>query len=205
MVFFWGEKRRRTVTPGDKSYLIRVSRGKCEYCGGEIIGKGIVPEIHHIVPFASGGSDREHNLIVLCPNCHTRIDHVSRAELRVKIAYRLPKKTSAENPVISVKKEKPKTTATKKSTAKKTTKAKATTKTTTERIATPKPKPKTATTTKKTATKRTTTVKTKPKATTATKKATPRKATAAKSSPKVTARKKTTTKKPSARKRSSKK
>lgn len=125
MIFdFWGGKRSRTVTPGDKNYLVRIARGKCEYCRGEIIGKGIVPHIHHIVPHASGGSDREHNLIVLCPNCHSSVDHISRAELRRKISYRLPKKPSVEN--IPKKATRKKKTTAKKSAPKKTTARKST-------------------------------------------------------------------------------
>jgi len=85
---FWGEGRTRSLTPGDKKRLLLKARGKCEYCGNDITAKGVKEEIHHIVPFASGGSDREHNLIVLCPNCHSKVDHISRAELRLKIAYR---------------------------------------------------------------------------------------------------------------------
>ena len=27
------------MTPGDKNYLLRVARGKCEYCGGEIVAR----------------------------------------------------------------------------------------------------------------------------------------------------------------------
>ena len=125
----WGIGKRRSLTPGDKNYLVRIAKGKCEYCGGDIIGKGIVPNIHHIVPFASGGSDREHNLIVLCPNCHTRVDHISRAELRIRIAYRLPKKASEQSVVAEKaapkkavpKKAVPKKAAPKKAVAKKTT------------------------------------------------------------------------------------
>jgi hypothetical protein len=85
------------VTPGDRNYLLRVARGKCEYCGDEIIGRGLQAEIHHIVPFSSRGSDNYHNLIVLCPNCHSKANHISKESFRLKIAYRLPKKTLVKN------------------------------------------------------------------------------------------------------------
>jgi hypothetical protein len=166
MIFdIWGEGRRRTVTPGDKSYLIRIARGKCEYCGGEIIGKGIVPEIHHIVPHASGGSDREHNLIVLCPNCHSRVDHIPRAELRHKISYRLPKKSSAVN--IQEKARKRKTTAKKSSTKKvassKTRRRKTTTKKTTRKKAVPAKTKRRKITARKIKTRKTLPAKTRPR------------------------------------------
>ena len=80
-----GNDRRRTLTSGDKKYLLLQARGKCEYCGGEITSKGIKEEIHHIVPFASRGSDNYHNLIVLCPNCHSKAEHISREAFRLKI------------------------------------------------------------------------------------------------------------------------
>jgi len=98
MIFdIWGPERRRGLTAGDKNYLIRLARGKCEYCKKDIIGKGITPNIHHIFAWASGGSDREHNLIVLCPDCHSRVDQIPRSELRLRIEYRLPKKASAQS------------------------------------------------------------------------------------------------------------
>jgi hypothetical protein len=167
MIFdFWGGKRSRTVTPGDKNYLVRIARGKCEYCRGEIIGKGIVPHIHHIVPHASGGSDREHNLIVLCPNCHSSVDHISRAELRRKISYRLPKKPSVEN--IPKKATRKKKTTAKKSAPKKTT-SKTRLRKTTVRKTTPKKTPARKSTPKrpasKTRLKKTTPRKTTPKRT----------------------------------------
>jgi 5-methylcytosine-specific restriction endonuclease McrA len=95
-LIYGDDRRRRTVTPGEKNYYLRMARGKCEYCGKDIIGKGIVPEIHHIVPVASRGSDMGHNLIVLCPDCHSRVESISKEALRGKIAYRLPKKATAE-------------------------------------------------------------------------------------------------------------
>jgi hypothetical protein len=93
MVFpiFGSTPRRRSVTPGDKSYLLRVSHGKCEHCGNEIIGRGLQAEIHHIVPFSSRGSDNYHNLIVLCPNCHSKAVHIHKDTFRMDISYRLPK------------------------------------------------------------------------------------------------------------------
>ena len=28
---------------------------------------------HHIVPVSKGGSNKKHNLLMLCPNCHSKI------------------------------------------------------------------------------------------------------------------------------------
>jgi len=119
MIFnLWGTTRRRSVTPGDKNYLLRISRGKCEYCGGDIIGRGLQAEIHHIVPFSSRGSDNYHNLIVLCPNCHSKAEHISKESFRSKIAYRVSKKASIQNIIVGS--TTPKKTSVRKATMKAT-------------------------------------------------------------------------------------
>lgn len=41
----------------------------CEYCGNDIEAK----HVHHIIPIASGGDNRESNLISLCLECHGKI------------------------------------------------------------------------------------------------------------------------------------
>ena len=118
-LFGAGSERRRSLTPGDKAYLLRVSRGKCEYCGEDIIGRGLTQHIHHIVEFRSRGSDRYHNLIVLCPNCHSLVHGlgISKEKLRVKIEYRLPKKSFRSNATPNA--NAPKMVVAKKVTAKK--------------------------------------------------------------------------------------
>jgi hypothetical protein len=84
--------------------------------------------IHHIVPFSSRGSDGFHNLIVLCPDCHSKVHTtgVSVEVLRSRISYRL---TSAQKAQFKVKEPtvKKKTIASKpKTTAKKITSSKRT-------------------------------------------------------------------------------
>jgi len=118
-----------------------MAKGKCEYCKKNLVSQGIKENIHHIVGFASRGSDAYHNLIVLCPDCHSRVhnDQISKEELRAKISYRLPKRALVDN------------------TAKETVKAKRTT---------AKKATATTTTSKKTAIKKTAATKTTPKKTT---------------------------------------
>lgn len=176
MNWLWGSERRRTLTPGEKKYLLLQAKGKCEYCGENITARGIKEEIHHIVPWASRGSDNYHNLIVLCPNCHSKAEYISKEEFRLKIEYRLPKRDSAES---TVSKATPKKAAAKKSTVSKPTPKKAAAK---------------KTTAKKTAAKKTTAKKTAAKKTTA------KKTTAKKTAPKKAAAKKTAAKKTAAKK-----
>lgn len=162
----WGSPtRRRTVTPGDKNYLLRLSHGTCEYCSKNIIGRGIQAEVHHIVPHASGGSDNYHNLIVLCPDCHSRADHISKESFRLKIAYRLTKKTLEKLNIDSTKIKKPyskKSPKTKTKSKKTTIKKRPVKKTAIKKTAVRK-SPVKNTKTKKTAAKRAPTKRTKTK------------------------------------------
>ena len=142
MVFdLFGFKRNRSLTSGEKKRLLLLARGKCEYCGCEITSRGVKEEIHHIVPFSSGGSDKEHNLIVLCPNCHSKAEHISRAQFRLKIAYRLPKKATAN--ITSTKKTISKTKS-RKVTAKSSVKKSSATKANPKKVSTSKTKTKKA-------------------------------------------------------------
>ena len=158
MNWLWGDERRRTLTPGEKKYLLLKARGKCEYCGDDITAKGIKEEIHHIVPWASRGSDNYYNLIVLCPNCHSKVEHISKEEFRLKIAYRLPKRDSAKSGIVkgtTAKKATPKKTTAKKVTPKKTVVKKATPKKTVVKKATPKKTPARSPAAKRTTAKKT--------------------------------------------------
>lgn len=58
-------------------------------------------EIHHIDELSEGGNTEFDNLIVLCPNCHTRVHREqipTKAELR---NYKLKQEISYELPVLS--------------------------------------------------------------------------------------------------------
>jgi hypothetical protein len=144
VVYSWfsESERTRTLTPGKKKKLLLLAHGKCEYCGKELTKKGIREEIHHIKQFAKGGSDKESNLIVLCPDCHSRVDTISAESLKKKISKRLNgNKTKATSS--SIKKAKVKRTISKSSKVKplKTKSVmKATTKTRKKKTSIKKPK-----------------------------------------------------------------
>lgn len=67
-LLFDEEPARRRLTPAQqKDFVMRA--GKCMACGETDIR---VLDVHHIKPFAKGGSNRPWNLSVLCPNCHRK-------------------------------------------------------------------------------------------------------------------------------------
>ena len=59
-----------------KEGRIRAGNAACDVCGWKppepVIARGghLILTAHHVVPLACGGSNREENLVVLCPNHH---------------------------------------------------------------------------------------------------------------------------------------
>jgi len=64
------EPVRRRLTPAQQKKFIQQA-GKCLGCGESDIR---LLQVHHIKPFAKGGSNKPTNLSVLCPNCHQRAE-----------------------------------------------------------------------------------------------------------------------------------
>ncbi len=62
-------KRRRLTAAQQKNYVMNA--GRCLQCGEKDIR---ILAVHHIIPFAKGGSNEPSNLTVLCPNCHSKAD-----------------------------------------------------------------------------------------------------------------------------------
>jgi len=54
-----------------KEAVLRHARYRCQNCG--LRGRHVKLEVHHIVPRSKGGSNNFKNLVVLCPNCHSKI------------------------------------------------------------------------------------------------------------------------------------
>ena len=65
----------------NKLYYERAD-GACEHCGERVDQ----PHVHHIKPRADGGPNTMSNLIVLCPNCHSKADSglIARHRLRYR-------------------------------------------------------------------------------------------------------------------------
>lgn len=72
--------------------LYEMAGHRCTLCGAPWL------EIHHIDPLGNGGETTYDNLIVLCPNCHTRVhsenipssQELRHYKLKQEIAYGLP-------------------------------------------------------------------------------------------------------------------
>lgn len=71
------EQLRRSIFAKLRKELIEESFGKCTICGE----KGLPLEIHHIIPISQGGESSKDNCVVLCPNCHRRIDSGESKEI----------------------------------------------------------------------------------------------------------------------------
>jgi len=64
-------------------YYDRAQR-KCEHCKESVDQ----PHVHHIVARADGGPNTDSNLMVLCPNCHTKADAGLLAKHRLRFRVR---------------------------------------------------------------------------------------------------------------------
>jgi len=65
------------------AYVLREAGGRCECCmnPAPFAKRSGVPylEVHHVLPLASGGSDRTSNAVAVCPNCHRELHHGIKA------------------------------------------------------------------------------------------------------------------------------
>ena len=82
----------RYVPTALESLLYELSGHRCTICGAPWL------EVHHIEELGNGGHTTYDNMIVLCPNCHTRVhsegipskDELRHYKLKQEIAYELP-------------------------------------------------------------------------------------------------------------------
>lgn len=88
----------QAIPPRVKLRLFERAEKRCQVCTGLIIGK-LTPEYDHKVAIINGGEHAEHNLQVLCSECHkvkTRADVAEKSVMaRKKIkASGIKKRTS---------------------------------------------------------------------------------------------------------------
>ena len=82
------EKRVKRKTLSESSFkriherLYRVQAGKCPICTVPLLENNESLEIHHIVPRASGGSDKFKNLLLLHQECHHQVTHSKSKKLQ---------------------------------------------------------------------------------------------------------------------------
>ena len=61
---------RRKVTEKQRKRILQRDGYKCRNCRRSVKEKEVELEIHHIVPKAMNGSDKDSNLATLCRECH---------------------------------------------------------------------------------------------------------------------------------------
>jgi len=71
----FGRRRRPPIPQGIKTEVQQRSRGRCERCRKDVIGRGLKPRYHHKDgnPFHNTVS----NVVLLCNDCHDKV-HVYR-------------------------------------------------------------------------------------------------------------------------------
>ena len=72
---------RESISENIKRRLYAESMGRCmnPECQKELfIGDGDIAEKAHIVPYCEGADNSYENLLILCPNCHTEFDKISK-------------------------------------------------------------------------------------------------------------------------------
>jgi 5-methylcytosine-specific restriction protein A len=73
------------------AYVLREADGQCECCKNPspFAKRNGLPylEVHHVLPLASGGSDRTSNAIAVCPNCHRELHHGTKSAELVERLY----------------------------------------------------------------------------------------------------------------------
>ena len=72
---------RESISENIKRRLYAESMGRCmnPECQKELfVGDGDIAEKAHIVPYCEGADNSYENLLILCPNCHTEFDKISK-------------------------------------------------------------------------------------------------------------------------------
>jgi len=70
---FWEEPRRKPIPISLQKKLLLRCKGKCEMpdCDVDFVKESVKPHIHHID--GNPKNNKPSNLIVVCPNCHSKL------------------------------------------------------------------------------------------------------------------------------------
>jgi len=83
-VDIWGtgreKKKRKPIRTGTKTNILADSGAKCQKCRKPL--KGLKPHIHH--KNHNPSDNRKGNLILLCPNCHSKMHRTSKPKMNKK-------------------------------------------------------------------------------------------------------------------------
>jgi|YelNatPaOPRAMG01_1025707.scaffolds.fasta_scaffold236495_1 5-methylcytosine-specific restriction endonuclease McrA len=66
----WEEPRKEPIPRSLRTELLLRCKGKCEECGLDFHKEGIRPHFHH--KDGNPKNNKPSNLIVVCPNCHSK-------------------------------------------------------------------------------------------------------------------------------------
>lgn len=69
--------RPRAGAESAKIRMIALLGCRCEACATQMPSKALV-HLHHVVPVRDGGTTADANLMLLCPNCHSRAHWIYR-------------------------------------------------------------------------------------------------------------------------------
>ena len=67
------------------------TEGRCHFCGEQS-----VLETHHIVPRRFDGSDKDENLVDVCPTCHRKLESLYDSRFYDKLNVKKPKESYGE-------------------------------------------------------------------------------------------------------------
>lgn len=70
-MFGIGRKRRLGVPQGIKTKVLQRSRGKCERCHKDVVGRGLKPRYHH--KDGNPSHNTVSNVVLLCNDCHDKV------------------------------------------------------------------------------------------------------------------------------------
>lgn len=70
-VFGMGRRRRPSIPQGIKTKVLQRSRGRCERCHKDVIGRGLKPKYHH--KDGNPSHNTASNVVLLCNDCHDKV------------------------------------------------------------------------------------------------------------------------------------